>query len=71
MKQATSQAVSDGFENVVSALTSYSWGRGDRGVALQRPGASCSSHQHMDRASRATGTAQPPVPGYRDTAQPC
>lgn len=27
MKQATSQAASDGFTNFVSALTSYSWGR--------------------------------------------
>lgn len=52
MKQATSQAVSDGFVNVASALTSHSWSRGDRGVAQQCPRGSAAPHT-------STATAHP------------
>lgn len=62
MKQATSQAASDGCANVVSVLTSYSWDTGDRAVSQRCPRGSAVPH-----TSTWTVPAQPqPSPTCQD-----
>lgn len=79
MKQATSQAASDGFMNFVSALTSYSWGRRGKDTWAHHLEEIrlFLTPTHRPRRRDHSRSRSPGVPGmalqqYRgDTAQPC